>query len=154
METQIKATIKKLRIQYGLYLVIAVLIMVLYQTGVILEGAYAYDDTMRYALETTGIIATMALVPVSLKLFSIKLVKRIQSAPLEEALKRYMRWSTVRLMLLALATYLNIMIFYMVLSNVGGLCALIGVTASLFCLPGEKRMREELNLITNNEDKE
>lgn len=154
METQIKATIKKLRIQYGLYLVIAVLIMVLYQTGVILEGAYANDYTMRYALETTGIIATMVLVPVSLKLFSIKLVKRIQSAPLEEALKRYMRWSTVRLMLLALATYLNIMIFYMVLSNVGGLCALIGVTASLFCLPGEKRMREELNLITNNEDKE
>lgn len=154
MDAQIKKAARTLRIQYGLYLVIAVLIMILYQTGVILEGAYAGDYGMRYALETTGIITTMLMVPVSLKLFSVRLIKKAQEAPFEQALKSYKFWSTVRLMLLALATYLNIMIFFMVLSNVGGLCALIGITASIFCLPGEKRLREELNLVTNKEDKE
>ena len=40
----------------------------------------------------------------------------------------------------------------MTLNNIGGLCALIGITASVFCLPGEKKLREEMNLITNNEE--
>ena len=32
------------------------------------------------------------------------------------------------------------------LSSTGALCALIGLTASLFCLPGEGRLRKELHI--------
>lgn len=36
--------------------------------------------------------------------------------------------------------------YYIMLSSTGALCALIGLTASLFCLPGEGRLRKELHI--------
>lgn len=138
--------------QYLIYLAVAILLVVLYQSEVILEGAYAADFGMQYILETIGIITTIALLPLSLKLFSIKLNKEIKEAGFENALKLYKQWSTIRLMILAFLTYLNIIIYYMTLNNIGGLCALMALTASIFCLPGEKKIREELNLVTNNEE--
>lgn len=36
--------------------------------------------------------------------------------------------------------------YYGMLSTTGLLCALIALTASLFCLPGEERLRRELHI--------
>ena len=44
----------------------------------------------------------------------------------------------VRLALLAMPVLAGFLTYYMMLSNKGVLCALIALTASLFCLPGEK----------------
>jgi len=152
MDKQIKAVNRIMQTQYGLYIGITILLIVLFQSGIILEGAYAADFEMQYILETIGILTTIALVPFSLKVFSMKLNKVIKEAELQKALKLYQYWSNVRLMILAVVTFLNIFIYYMTLNSIGGLCALIGITASVFCLPGEKKLREELNLVTNNEE--
>ncbi len=152
MDEKLKAANRLMLTQYLIYLAVAILLVVLYQSEVILEGAYAADFGMQYILETIGIITTIALLPLSLKLFSIKLNKEIKEAGFENALKLYKQWSTIRLMILAFLTYLNIIIYYMTLNNIGGLCALMALTASIFCLPGEKKIREELNLVTNNEE--
>ena len=40
----------------------------------------------------------------------------------------------------------NLAGYYFTLSSTGALCALIGLTASFFCLPGEKRLRAELHI--------
>jgi hypothetical protein len=151
MDKKIKAVTRIMQTQYGFYIGIAILLVVLYQSDIILEGAYAANFGMQYILETIGILTTIALVPLSLKLFSVKLAK-IKESGAEESLQLYQQWSTVRLMIIALVTYLNILIYYMTLNSIGGLCALIGLTASVFCLPGEKKIREELNLVTNNEE--
>jgi hypothetical protein len=42
-------------------------------------------------------------------------------------------------------------VYYTTLSSIGGLCAFIALIASLFCIPGEKRVAEELKQV---EDKE
>lgn len=152
MDKQIKAVTRTMQIQYAFYITIAILLVVLYQSDIILEGTYAGDFGMQYILETIGILTTIALVPLSLKVFSVKLNKKIKMAGFENALKLYRQWSSVRLMIIAFITYLNIMIYYMTLNSIGGLCALIGLTASIFCLPGERKLREELNLVTKNEE--
>jgi hypothetical protein len=152
MDKQIKAVTRTMQIQYAFYITIAILLVVLYQSDIILEGTYAGDFGMQYILETIGILTTIALVPLSLKIFSVKLNKKIKMAGFENALKLYRQWSSVRLMIIAFITYLNIMIYYMTLNSIGGLCALIGLTASIFCLPGERKLREELNLVTKNEE--
>jgi len=152
MDKQIKAVNRIMQTQYGLYIGFIILLVILFQSGIILEGAYADDFNMQYILQTIGILTTIALVPFSLKIFSVKLNKVIKEADLAKALKLYQYWGNVRLMILAFVTYLNIIIYYMTLNNIGGLCALIGITASVFCLPGEKKLREEMNLITNNEE--
>ena len=55
-------------------------------------------------------------------------------------------FSGARLALLALPVLGGFLTYYMVLSNTGVLCALIALTASLFCLPGEERLRKELHI--------
>lgn len=152
MDKQIKAVTRTMQIQYVFYIAIAILLVVLYQSDIIMEGTYAGDFGMQYILETIGILTTIALVPLSLKIFSVKLNNKIKMAGFENALKLYQQWSSVRLMIIAFITYLNIMIYYMTLNSIGGLCALIGLTASVFCLPGERKLREELNLVTKNEE--
>jgi len=152
MDEKLKAANRLMLTQYLIYIAVAILLVVLYQSEVILEGTYAADFSMQYLLETIGILFTIALLPLSLKLFSIKLNKEIKEAGFEEALKLYKQWGTIRLMILAFLTYLNIIIYYMTLNNIGGLCALMALTASIFCLPGEKKIREELNLVKNNEE--
>ncbi len=156
MDQQIKAVARALQIQYGLYLGISILLVVLHETNILPTGVYAGDANMEYLLETASILITIALVPLSLKIFSVKMEKVIKVTALENALKLYQRWSTVRLMIIAFVTFLNILIYYMTLNNIGALCGLIGVTASVFCLPGEKRLREELDIVTNKDinDKE
>ena len=52
----------------------------------------------------------------------------------------------VRLALLAMPVLAGFLTYYMMLSNKGVLCALIALTASLFCLPGENRLRKELHI--------
>lgn len=150
----VTAVTRKLQIQYAIYLVSAIVLAILHEIDVIAVGAYAGDVTMEYILETVAILTTIALVPLSLKLFNVVMVKKIQKVDLQKALVLYQKWSTVRLMMLAFVTYLNILIYYLTLNNIGGLCALIGLTASFFCLPTEKSVREELQLNDkkNNEE--
>lgn len=57
-----------------------------------------------------------------------------------------MLWGAVRLALLEFVVVFNLAGYYFTLSSTGTLCALIGLTASFFCLPGEKRLRAELHI--------
>lgn len=152
MTNLVKAVTRKLQIQYGFYIALAIILAFLHEIDVMVVGAYAGDAAMEYVLETIAILVTIALVPLSLKLFSVKMAKT-ENMELSKALAYYKQWSTIRLMILAFVTYLNILIYYLTLNNIGGLCALIGLTASVFCLPSEKNMCEELQ-ITNNIEKE
>lgn len=52
----------------------------------------------------------------------------------------------IRLGILEVAIVTNLLCYYLTLSTTGNLCMLIGLTASLFCLPGEKRLRNELHI--------
>lgn len=74
------------------------------------------------------------------------LTKQIDVVAITDALRLYALWSGVRLALLAVPVLAGFLTYYMMLSNKGVLCALIVLTASLFCLPGENRLRKELHI--------
>lgn len=114
------------------------------ETGGEWVGMYAADVRGTYLAETLVILLAAVCVPVSLKLFAWVLVRRIDRVSLPEALRLYVFWSRVRLGLLLLPVVAGFAVYYLMLSNKGVLCALIALTASLFCLPGEERLRKEL----------
>lgn len=151
METKIDKTLKTLKVQFFLFWLIPILLFVAYETNLLGVGTYADDPQMQYVWETIGILVAIACVPLALKLFSIVLKKKIDEVSFPAALSKYQLWSGIRLGILEFAALLNIVVYYFTLNNIGGLCALIAMTASLFCFPGEKRMREELNIITDDE---
>ena len=116
------------------------------ETGGEWVGMYAGDVRAIYMAETITILLAASCVPVSLKLFSWVLIRKIDVVTLPEALRLYALWSGVRLALLAIPVLAGFFTYYIVLSSTGVLCALIGLTASLFCLPGEGRLRKELHI--------
>ena len=137
MEEQIKKTAARVRTTFAYFWMLPTLLVLLGETG---------DVRATYMAETITILLAASCVPVSLKLFSWVLIRKIDVVTLPEALRLYALWSGVRLALLAIPVLAGFFTYYIVLSSTGVLCALIGLTASLFCLPGEGRLRKELHI--------
>lgn len=151
MEKKIIKAIQVLRIQFYVVWILPILLVLLYETDILPVGLYADAPQTQFILENIGILLTIISVPLALKLFSTVLKKRINNVSFTVALMQYELWSGIRLGILGLVALYNIIIYYFTLNNIGGLCALIGLTASLFCYPNEKRLRQEL-YITNDEE--
>lgn len=150
MEELIQQVLKRQKTVYILFWTLPFLIVFGGECGGDWVGAFADNVRACYLTDTVGILLAASCVPLALKLFSWVLTKKIDVVSFPEALRLYFRWSSVRLMILELAILVNIFTYYLTLSNTGLLCALIALTASLFCVPGEKRLREELHI--NKED--
>ncbi len=151
MEEQIQKVIRNLKIQYRLFWAIPVLIIAAGEFELFPVGALVDYGRAGYFLETLGIVTVAACVPLSLKLFSWMLVKKIDTMTFPVALKRYAQCSMLRLLILEVAILLNLTAYYTTLHSTGALCALIGLTASLFCMPSEKRLRDELHISNDND---
>lgn len=146
MEEQIKSVFKSLKVQYISFWIVPLLLVVVGEVELLPVGIKAGSVRAVYVFETVGILLTAISVPLSLKLFSLVLAKKIDHMTFPAALSRYMLWSAVRLALLEFAVVFNLAGYYFTFSTTGALCALIGLTASLFCIPSEKRMRAELHI--------
>ena len=128
MEEQIKHIAKSQRIVYVIFWAVAILLVVGGETELLPVGLFADDVRTSYYLETIGILLT-----------AINITFPV-------ALSRYAVWSHIRLGLLAIVVVYNLLCYYMTLNSTGALCALCALTASFFCLPSEKRLRNELHI--------
>ena len=137
MEEQIKKTAARVRTTFAYFWMLPILLVLLGETGGGWVGMYAGDVRVTYMAETVTILLAASCVPIALKLFSWVLIRKIDVVTLPEAL---------RLALLAIPVLAGFFTYYIMLSSTGALCALIGLTASLFCLPGEGRLRKELHI--------
>lgn len=146
MEEKIKKTISDIRIAYYCFWLIPIIFIIYGECKGSLVGLYADNVRASYYAETLSILLTATCVPLSLKLFAWILTKKINQVNIINALKLYDKWSIVRLILLALPVWTGGITYYLMLSSTGALCAAIALTASLFCIPGEERLRKELHI--------
>lgn len=146
MEERIKQIIRLLKVLYACYWLLAVFIVVCSEATDHWTGLYADDVRTTFEAETITILLAVICVPVSLKLFSWVLDHKIDVVSLPVALRLYARWNAVRLVLLALPVVAGLFTYYLTLSTKGVLCTLIALTASLFCIPSENRLRKELRI--------
>ena len=65
MEKKIKQLLRYLQIEYVAVWVLPLLLVALYETGVMTEGAYAGDVRMDYVLQTVGILLAVGLIPIA-----------------------------------------------------------------------------------------
>ena len=142
----IKQLLKRLKIEFVAVWCLVLLLVVCYEAGIFTEGLFVGDARMDYILTTIGILLTIVMIPLSLRLFNLKLVKRISKLSTFEALKSYRRWSEVRLALLLVAALLNMSIYYLTLNTTGLFCSLMALLATLFCIPTKERLLKELDL--------
>ncbi len=150
MKKEIKRLLRRLQWEYAAMWVLPLLLIVLYETGVMTEGGYAGDVRAEYLMQTAGILLAVGLIPLSLRLFNLSMVNRIKRLPLPEALQSYRRWSEVRIILLLVPTLVNLSFYYQTMNTSGVWCAVITLLASLFCIPTHKRLLDELDLLDEN----
>lgn len=146
MEEQLIKTVRILKVCFLGGWILPVSYIVLGEMEWIPVGGLVGNDVATYWMETLSILLTAILIPFALKLFSIVLTKRIDTYTFPVALGQYQRWSMVRLAILEVVVLLGFTSYYLTMSNTGALCALIGLTATLFCIPGEQKLREELHI--------
>ena len=146
MEEQIKHVVACLKSLFIGFWLLPVILIVVGEIGGEWVGMYAADVRATYFVETLTILLVAICVPVSLKLFAWVLTRKIDKVSLPEALRLYSFWSKIRMLLLTLPMLAGFAVYYLMLSNKGVLCAFIALTASLFCLPGEGRLRKELHI--------
>lgn len=146
MKEQIKRILKQ---QTGGFIAIwafPIFYAFLFETGILTEGAYAGHAQAEYIFQSAGILLTVGLIPFALRIFNLNLVKRIRQLPLQQALKSYRIWSDVRLSLLFVPVMINLTFYYLTLNTTGLFCACMALIASLFCVPSESRIKNELDL--------
>lgn len=136
--------VKRLKREYCLFWVLSLVLVAAYELGWMEEGTLAHDGRMCYLLQTLGVLLALGLIPFSLKMFSLAILRRLPEQPTAYALKVYGRWSEVRLGMLTVVTLVNLSVYYVTQSSIGGLCALLGGLASLFCWPATKQIKNEL----------
>jgi hypothetical protein len=128
------------------------LLVVLYETGLYQEGLLAGNAQMEYILQSVSILLTIGLIPFALRMFNLNLVKRIKELPLQQALKSYQTWSLLRLALLFVPAILALSFYYLTMNTTNLFCACMALVATLFCVPSENRIKNELDLPENLND--
>lgn len=128
------------------------LLVVLYETGLYQEGLLAGNAQIEYILQSVSILLTIGLIPFALRMFNLNLVKRIKELPLQQALKSYQTWSLLRLALLFVPAILALSFYYLTMNTTNLFCACMALIATLFCVPSESRIKNELDLPENLND--
>lgn len=145
MKEQINKQKNLLQGEFILAWILALAFVVLNECGVLTQGTYASDASMKYILQTIGILLACALLPVSLRSYS-KALLRIRELPLHEALVSYRRWNEIRLSMLFVPAILNLSIHYLTLESSCLFCSCMVMAGMLFCIPTRNRIMNELDL--------
>lgn len=146
MEENIRQAVATLKRNFAYLWFAALFIIIMGESGGFnLTGIYADNVRVVYFTETIVILLTACCVPAALKLFAWVKKKKIDAdASTDAAMNQYVMWSSVRILLLAVPVLAGIVGYYLMQSTSCILCACIGMTASLFCIPSEKQLKKDL----------
>lgn len=146
MEKKITRLLNALKLEYLMFWFLCILLVVLYEANVLPQGIWAGEARMEYVLEVIAVLMTIVLIPVSLRMFKLSLVRYVRQLSLEAALRSYRRWSEVRMAMLLAPALFNFSVYYWTMDTTTLLCGCMVLIASLFCVPGRKRLLVELDL--------
>ena len=145
MEKQIKKAARMLNAGYALVWLLPLLLVVAGESDLFPTGGYSENGRLLFYVETIGILLAILCIPASLKLFYYVL-NRIDNSDVSVAVRKYVQWNIIRWGMLEAAVLFNLVCYYLTLSKTNGLCALMGLMAFLFCVPGKNKLLSELRI--------
>ena len=138
--------LRVLEAEFALFWILVVAGCVLYETDVLPQGGMVGDAQAEYILQTVGILLTVCLIPLSLRMFSLSLTRYVRQLSLPEACE-------IRLAMLLAPALFNLTVYYTTLDVTSLLCMGMLLVASLFCVPGRGRLMRELDLQKDEPEK-
>lgn len=134
-----KEILKSLRINHAFSLFAVALVIVAFETGLLVKGALAALMPVNgmYVLEVVVIMSTVLLVPYAIKGFSGALNKALGCSE-EDFLKIFARKSLQRIFILFITLLLNTFVYYGVCYDGSLYCGLLSLCALLYSFPAKQ----------------
>lgn len=149
---ELKQTQKILLINFWFVLVVAFLLVVLYEAEILEPTDLARDRNLIFFLQVVMEFLTIAVIPVSLKLFSWK---KIHEKLVRGKGASLLSWGTARINMLCLPMLVNVFLYYQTMSPSFGYMGIILFLCLFFVYPsmgrcyqeteGEPEMKEDFN---------
>ncbi len=145
---KVSSILKKLF--YGI-LAVALLIVVVFETGLLTPGSLGGDKAAEFPILTAMELLTVCLIPFSLYLFRVKSVRQnLLAAPTQSMLT----WGFVRMAMLAFLLVVNVVCYYLYMNASFGYMAIIAAISMLFIYPSIGRCKEETSSNDDENDNE
>ena len=120
--------------------VVALLLVGLYETEILTPTNLAGDETLMFVLTVIMELLTIVVIPVALKLFSLKVIRRKLVSQKGDAL---LFWGTARINMLCLPMLVNIFLYYQSMAPAFGYMAIILFLCLFFIYPSMGRCTDE-----------
>lgn len=115
-------------------------IIILYENDLLLSGGWHDEKMNEYYVAIVMEIVTICLIPISLRLFRFRGVRRaFQSSP-ASALRQ---WGSIRLLMLTLPMLVNCWLYYQFMNVAFGYMGIIGLLSLCFVYPSKARCDQE-----------
>lgn len=132
-------------------IVVALLMVVVYETGILTPGALGGEKTAEFPVLTLMELLTVGIIPLALYLFRIPAVSRALMDKPEEALRK---WGLVRILMIGLTMVANTLLYYLFMNASFGYMAIIAAISMLFIYPSIGRCKEETSRNDEENDNE
>lgn len=131
-----KEILKSLRINYIFSVLAALMVIVVFETGVVAKDALdsLLSSSWTYILQVTAVMVTVLFIPLAIKGFTSSLRKALGCSD-DEFRKLFAKKSIQRIFLIFIALLLNIFIYYGIGYNGSLYCGLFAFGALLYSYP-------------------
>lgn len=121
--------------------IVALAVIVLYETEILLWGVYAENQSAEFAVLTLMELLTVCSIPLALRLFKFRKVHEDLKERRESAL---LKWGSLRMMLLADTMLFNVVLYYLFANVAFGYMAIILFFCLAFVFPTMSRCQSEI----------
>ena len=111
-----------------------------YENDWLLAGALAGDKVAEYYVAIAMELLTICLIPLSLRLFKFKAVRKALTADAATALRR---WGMLRMAMLTVPMMVNCVLYYQFMNVAFGYMGIIGLLCLVFVFPSKTRCESE-----------
>lgn len=135
-----KSVQHKLQTAFWIPVVVCLIMIVLYETGLCLEGNWADDKVLNYYCALAMELVTICLIPLALWFFRWGPVKRTMNTHGDRGL---LSFGLLRIVMLALPMMVNTWLYYQFINVAFGYMGIIGLLCMAFIYPSAARCEAE-----------
>ena len=133
-----KATIKRLKIIFYGSIILAAIVVLLFETGLLPSGCWAVLSRLEFVVLTAMELLTLFIIPFSLRLFKFKKVHEQLVKP-DERWHNLLHFGVSRMLMLAIPMLVCTILYYMFMSVALGYLAIILFLCMFFVYPSEDK---------------
>ncbi len=147
---QKEEALKKTRILFWGQAIVAALLIVLFESGLINRENIEMAPGTQYIIEVAGVMLTLILIPLAIKGFSAQMARATKNK-IPHFINYYYNKSNARTSILFIVVMMNTVLYYSLGNNSSFYCGLLGIAAAIYSYPTKATLN---NYDTNKQSKE